>query len=507
MATKEQIEVRHTPHLQKNTHHHEGHKANLGFWSLTSLVVGSIIGSGIFNLVNAMTGSGASGIGILIAWAVMGVGLLFLVLCFINLNKKRPDLDAGVYSYARAGFGKFIGFNSTWSYWISAWIGNVAYATAVFSSLNFFIKNIFVNADGNITGWTVFGATVLIWLVMLAVARGVKSAAILNVIATIGKIVPIAIFIIAIAVAFKYQIWNANFWGDAMKGGQIDWHNLFNQVTGAMLALVFAFIGIEGASNMSGEARQKKEVGRATIFGFLAVVAIYMLITVLSLGVMSSNGITGLNTNTSTAMAQILESVVGRWGGALVSIGMIISVLGVWIAWTLFAVEIPFQAAKQKTFPAIFAKVNKRGAPIVALVVTSLCIQVFVLADLWSTQPYNLMFTLCASMILIPYLLVAGYQLKLSLTEKKKSVWQIIVGLVATLFAIWLIYAGGLNYALVMAIMFALGIIIYAWSQHEIREKVFSKWWEWLIAILIILIGLYALWWMIWGGGWAALMG
>ncbi|HMQ97058.1 MAG TPA: basic amino acid/polyamine antiporter [Candidatus Nanoperiomorbaceae bacterium] len=496
----ESIGVEHAPHLKK------GKSAQLGLFSLTSLVVGSIIGSGIFNLISAMTGAGASAAGILIAWAVMGVGLLFLVLCFINLNKKRPDLDAGVYSYARAGFGKFMGFNSTWGYWISAWIGNVAYATAIFSSLNYFIKNVFITADGDVTGWTIVGATVLIWAVMFAVARGVQSAAIMNVVATVGKIVPIVIFIIVVAVAFKLKIWEANLWGNAMKDGVIQWKDLFAQVSGAMLAMVFAFIGIEGASNMSAEARNKKEVGKATILGFISVVVLYMLITVLSLGVMSADNITNLNTNNATAMAQILESVVGSWGGALVSIGMIISVLGVWIAWTLFAIEIPYEAAKRKTLPAVFAKTNKHGAPIVALVVTSICIQIFVLAALWSSQPYNLMFTLCSSMILVPYLLVAGYQLKLSLTEKARSVWQIIVGLVATLFAIWLVYAGGLSYALVMTILYMFGIAIYVWTQRENKEKVFANVGEWIVAAIIVVIGFYALWWLIFGGGWGALM-
>ena len=109
-------------------------------------------------------------------------------------------------------------------------------------------------------------------------------------------------------------------------------------------------------------------------------------------------------------------------------------------------------------------------------------------------------------MILVPYLLVAGYQLKLSLTEKARSVWQIIVGLVATLFAIWLVYAGGLSYALVMTILYMFGIAIYVWTQRENKEKVFANVGEWIVAAIIVVIGFYALWWLIFGGGWGALM-
>jgi arginine:ornithine antiporter/lysine permease len=492
--------------ITKHTHAKRSQKANLGLGSLTALVVGSIVGSGIFNLVNAMLGDGASTMALIIAWLIMGTGILLLALCFYFLNKRRPDLDAGVYSYARAGFGKFMGFNSVWGYWVSAWMGNVAYATMIFSSLNYFIQNIFVDADGNITFWTVVGASVLLWAVNLFIGRGIKKAAFLNILTTIGKVVPIIVFIVAAALAFKFNIFSSDLWGSVMQNGTINWGDLTTQVSGTMLALVFAFIGVEGASVFSGQAKNHKDVGRATIIGILTVISIYVLITVLSLGVMSNPEIAALTTNKATAMAQILEHAVGAWGSALVSIGVILSVAGAWLAWTMFAMEIPYEAAKGGNFPKLFAKTNKRDVPVAALLCTSVCIQVFFLTYLVSDAPYNLGFSLCSSMILVPYLLVALFQLKESLRDKKKKVGQILLGLLATVFAIYMLYAGGVEYLLLMTLLYAAGIGLYIWMQREQHEKLFKPY-EAVMAVIIVGVGVYALWWLALGGGWTAIMG
>jgi len=494
--------------IEHYKHPVQSNKANLGFMPMWALVVGGIIGSGIFNLINAMLSGGASTMALVISWIITGVGMLLLVLSFYFLNKRRPDLDAGVYSYAQAGFGKFMGFNSAWGYWISAWIGNVAYGTIVFASLNYFIKNVFVDSAGNFTIWTVLSASVVLWLLAWLISRGIKQAGFLNAITTIAKLVPIAVFLIATALAFKFHIFSADLWGEAMKNGAIQWGELLNQVKGTMLAMVFVFIGIEGASVFSGQAKNHKIAGRATIWGFLTVLAVYVLITVLSLGVMSNPDVANMNVNNSTAMAQILESVVGKWGGALISIGVIISVVGAWLAWTLFAMQIPYEAAKKKAFPAIFAKTNKHGVATWSLIITSAFIQIFFLIYLVSSAPYDLMVSLCSSMILVPYLFVAMFQLRESVLDKtKKRVGQILIGVVATIYALWLLYAGGMDYLLTMMVLYAIGIPFYIWMQKEQGAKRVFRPAELVVAIAVVAVGLYALWWLIWGGGWNVMMG
>lgn len=457
---------------------------NLGLLPLTALVVGSIIGSGVFNLMSNISAE-ASLMAILIGWAIAGIGMLFLVLCFRNLNKKRPDLDAGIYSYAEAGFGKFMGFNSAWGYWISAWIGNVAYATLMFSSLGYFFK---VFAGGQNLA-SVIGASVVLWLGHFLILRGIKSASFTNTIVTVAKIVPIVIFIFAAFMAFKLNIFTSDIWGTVSKG--FEFSSVLEQVKSTMLVTVWVFIGIEGAVIFSGRAKKRSSIGKATFLGFFTVLAIYLLVSVLSLGLMTRPELAALG---QPAMASLLESVVGPWGAALVNVGVIVSIAGAWLAWTMFAFELPYQAALRGTFPKIFIKENSRGVPYVALLVTNILVQVFIFTFLISDSAYNFAYSLATTTILIPYALTAFYQLKYSLKEKEDvphRKFNIIVGSVASVYAIWLVYAAGLEYLLLTVVVYAPGILVYIWTRIRNKKKIFTIW-ELLIAVALIMACIFA---------------
>jgi arginine:ornithine antiporter/lysine permease len=460
-------------------------RKSLGLLPLSALVVGSVIGSGVFNLMSNMSAS-ASLMAILIGWAITGVGMLFLVLCFQNLNKKRADLDAGIYTYAEAGFGKFMGFNSAWGYWISAWVGNVAYATLMFSSLGYFF-NIF-NGGQNFA--SIIGASVVLWVGHFLILRGVKSASFTNTIVTAAKIVPIAIFILAAFIAFKLNIFSYDIWGTMGKGFNLS--SLFNQVKSTMLVTVWVFIGIEGAVIFSGRAKKRKDVGRATILGFLTVLAIYLLVSVLSLGVMHSPQLAALG---QPAMASLLQSIVGPWGAVLVNIGVIVSIAGAWLAWTMFAFELPYQAALRGTFPKFFAKESKNGTPYVALLITNLLVQAFLFTFLIPNSngsAYTFAFSLATTTILVPYAFTAFYQLKYSMKEKvdtSRRNFNIVVGVVASIYALWLVYAAGLSYLLLTSVIYAPGILIFAWARLSKKKSVFTTWEMGIALALIILCG------------------
>jgi len=459
-------------------------KKSLGLLPLTALVVGSIIGSGIFNLMSNLSAE-ASLMAILIGWAITGVGMLFLVLCFRNLNKKRPDLDAGIFSYAEAGFGKFMGFNSAWGYWISAWVGNVAYATLMFSSLGYFF-NVF-NGGQNLA--SVIGASVVLWSGHFLILRGVKSASFTNVIVTMAKIIPIAIFIFAAYLAFKFNIFTLDIWGTASKG--FEFGSVLEQVRSTMLVTVWVFIGIEGAVVFSGRAKKRSDVGKATFLGLFTVLAIYLLVSVLSLGLMTRPELAALG---QPAMATLLESVVGPWGAAFVNIGVIISIAGAWLAWTMFAFELPYQAALRGTFPAIFKKENKKGTPYVALLVTNLLVQAFIFTFLISESAYVFAFSLATTTILIPYAFTAFYQVKYSMQEKigtPHRMLNIVAGLVASAYALWLVYAAGLDYLLLTAIVYAPGILVFTWTRLREKKKPFTMV-ELIIALALVAVCAFA---------------
>ncbi|MCX6728224.1 MAG: basic amino acid/polyamine antiporter [Candidatus Saccharibacteria bacterium] len=473
-------------------------RKNLGLLSLSALVVGSVIGSGVFNLMTNMSTS-ASLMAILIGWAITGVGMLFLVLCFLNLNKKRAHLDAGIYSYAEAGFGKFMGFNAAWGYWISAWVGNVAYATLMFSSLAYFFKmfdgginpfngNTFI-AGQNIP--SIIGASVVLWVGHFLILRGVKSASFTNIIVTAAKLIPIAIFILTAFIAFKLNIFTADIWGTATKG--FEFNSVFEQVRSTMLVTVWVFIGIEGAVIFSGRAKKRKDVGRATILGFLTVLSIYLLVSVLSLGVKTSPELAALG---QPGMATLLESIVGTWGAVLVNIGVIVSIAGAWLAWTMFAFELPYQAALKGTFPKVFALENKNGTPVVALTITNLLVQAFLFTFLIDGSAYTFAFSLATTTILVPYAFTAFYQLKYSMQEKAGTSHRnlnIAVGLVASIYAIWLVYAAGLSFLLLTSVIYAPGIVIFAWARLSSKKKKVFAMWEMGVALALVILCVYTI--------------
>ena len=145
-----------------------------------------MIGGGVFNLPSDMS-RGASPGAILIGWIITGVGMLMLAFVYQSLAVRKPELNAGPYAYAKAGFGNFVGFNSAWGYWLSAFLGNVAYAVAIFSALSYFFP---VFGDGNNLP-SILGASVCLWLIHALVLKGIKQAAFVNVVTTIAKLVPI----------------------------------------------------------------------------------------------------------------------------------------------------------------------------------------------------------------------------------------------------------------------------------------------------------------------------
>lgn len=218
--------------------------AGLGLGLLVALVVGSILGSGIFGLPQNMA-SGAGTGAIVIGWAITGFGMLMLALVYQMLSRRKPALDNGVYAYARALSGEYVGFNSAWGYWISAWIGNVGYLVAAFGALGYFFPAF---GEGN-TPVAIVGASVALWLIHAMVLRGIQGAAVLNAVVTMAKVLPLLLFIVMVAMAFQIDTFRLDFWGDAKLG------SVLTQVKSTMLVTVWVFIGIEGASVYSARAR------------------------------------------------------------------------------------------------------------------------------------------------------------------------------------------------------------------------------------------------------------
>lgn len=201
----------------------------------------------------------------------------------------------------------------------------------------------------------------------------------------------------------------------AQGGKSFDFLDTMAQVKSTMVVTVWAFLGVEGAVVFSSRAKMRSDVGKATIIGLVSVLIIYILITILAQGVIVQNKIETLS---NPSMATVMEHIVGKWGSVFINIGLMISVMGAWLGWSLLAAEVPNLAAKDKIFPDWFGKDNKNGAPVNSSFVTFLIIQAFFITLLFTDKAYKFAFSLSSSAILLPYAFSAFYQLKYSVQHK-----------------------------------------------------------------------------------------
>ena len=277
--------------------------SGLGIWALAAIVVSSMIGGGIYSLPQNMA-AGASAGAVLLAWIITGFGVYFIANTFRILSEVKPDLTAGIYMYSREGFGSYAGFTIGWSYWLCQICGNVGYAVITMDALNYFFPPYFAGGNNLIS---IIGGSLLIWCYNFLILRGIKQATVINIIGTVGKIVPLILFIIIVLFAFHSDKFSFDFWGENM-ATRAKLGGLSTQVKSTMLVTLWAFIGIEGAVVMSKHAKAPQDVGKATLLGFLGCLAIYVMLSLLPFGYMTQAELAAVP-NPSTA--GILEKIVG----------------------------------------------------------------------------------------------------------------------------------------------------------------------------------------------------
>lgn len=470
-------------------------RAGLGLAALTAIVVGSMIGSGIFALPSQMAGSAAPA-PLLIGWVITGIGMLTLAFVFQTLAQRKPDVDGGVYGYAKAGFGNYVGFTSAFGYWASAWMGNVAYLVLLFATLGTFIPDF----EGGTTLPAIIGASILLWTVHYLTLRGVHTAAFVNTVVTIAKVVPIVTFIAIAAVGFKAGLFSADIWG---RTTTIDGESLgstWHQVKAMMLVTVWVFIGIEGAAVYSKRAAKRSDVGRATVVGFLGVLALLLLVNFLSYGLMRQADLAGLP---DPSMAGLMKEQVGSWGASFISIGLIVSLLGALLAWVMLCAEIMQLPALDHVMPSFLARENAHHSPAGALWLTNGCIQVVLILTLFAESTYLGLVLLATSLILLPYLWSAAYQVLLAVRGETYGNGSgrsrdLLIGGVALIYAIWLVYAGGVEYLLTGAVAYFLGTILFVWARRENGLRVFTTT-EWVIFGIVAAAAVFGLYEMVTG--------
>jgi arginine:ornithine antiporter / lysine permease len=437
--------------------------------TLTAMVVGSMVGAGIFSLPGRF-GAATGPFGALIAWAIAGGGMLMLAFVFQFLAQRKPELDSGIFAYAQAGFGNYPGFAAAFGFWAGTCVGNVTYFVLIKSTLGLFFP---VFGDGN-TILAVFCSSIILWTVHFMILRGIKEAAFINTLVTLAKVIPIIVFVVFVALAFDSGLFVASFWG----GGEYSAGDIFNQVRSTMLVTVFVFIGVEGASVYSRYAKKRSDVGFATVTGFIGVLCLMILVTLLCYGVLTRPELGALR---QPSMAGALAAVVGPWGAKFVSAGLILSVLGAYLAWSLLAAEVAFSAARSDLMPAFLKHENQNQVPSTALWLTNSIVQVFLILTLFAQYAFDLALELTSAMTLIPYTLVAGYGLMLARRgetyemgpEERRR--DLIFATIATLYTIFMLIAGGLKFVLLSCILFAPGTLLYYLARREQNLLIFTQ--------------------------------
>lgn len=400
----------------------------LGLTGLTAMVFSMMVGSGIFNIPqNIASGSGLGAS--VVAWVVTAVAMLSLLYTFRQLSLRRPDLNAGVYQYAQEGFGRFIGFNMAWGYWLCVCFANVAYAVMLNDSFGAFFPSLLDH------GWQMilFGS-LLIWSMYFLVSGGIRTAKTLNTVMTVVKLIPMLLIVVLLILYCKVGMLEQA-WPGIESGG-----DLWGQVRDTMMVTLWCFIGIEGAVMMSARARKPRNVGAAGILGFIVAWVLYAVVSILSFGLMSRLQLTELG---NPSVAYLLLDTTGQFAYWFVIVSVIISLLGSWISWTIVCAQVPMEAARVGIFPQRFARLNRHDMPAYGLRCSSVAMTVFLLIVSLSTDVYMTAVDITGMMVLPCYLFSGLYLFKLGLRRENRMRRVLPGAALCVASCLYMLYAAG----------------------------------------------------------------
>ncbi|MDO4176647.1 MAG: amino acid permease [Bacillota bacterium] len=476
----------------------DNNQKTLGMIPLVFFSVGCTLASGVFAISGDYAYAGAYTLGTIIGWAITFVGMLGLVGCFFRLTIVKPELTSGIYSYAKAGFGEFIGFQSAWGYWISAVLAYVTFSTGFLGSLSELLPFL---GDGMNFASLIIGSVIL-WLLVWLLLNGVNQAVIINAVAVIFKCLPILFLVIAalVAGAFSWDTFTANFTGEG--SGM----SVFEQAKACIFTTVWVFIGIEGAVVISTRAKTTKLAGKASIISFVSLFALYFIISMLSMGVADHDTLCSFTDNYTFSMAGVMEYIVGPWGATLVNVAAVISIGCALLTYVILVSDSAFGPANMNCFPKIFVKKNKKDQPTYSIIFGAIFVEIFMIVATISAASYQNCYYLSTIAIMIPYMLSAFYAFKLSCTGELTSgqsgsgkMWTWIAAIIGSIYGIWMLYASSFSYILVCALMYLPGSVLYFLKRKEDGGKLFPKAYD--LGAFIVVAALFVLFFILVASG------
>jgi APA family basic amino acid/polyamine antiporter len=422
-----------------------------GLPTASALVVGSVIGTGVFALPSALAGFGPIS---LVAFGLVTIGSIALALTFKALTR-RTTSSGGPYVYARDAFGDFAGFLNAWSYWITAWAGNAAIVVAWVGYVE-----VFWNTD-HAKSWSIVIALAGLWIPAIVNLAGLRSIAWFQILTTVVKFIPL-LFIATVGLLF---VKSANFGAFNASGG-----SSVSAISAAAAIALFSYLGIETASVAAGRVRDpERNVGRATVLGTLACAFVYILGTIAVFGTVAHAKLLG-STAPFTDSANAIFG--GHWAGKAVAIAAIVSGIGALVGWTLIVAEMPQAAARDDLFPKPFAHDSRRGVPAFGIVVSTGLASILVVVSYTSFDSvFTTIVLLSVLTSVIPYLFSAAAQLtwlarRRGTADVPHLVRAVVISGLALAFSFWTLAGSGYQAVYYGTFCVFLAVPVYVWLRH-----------------------------------------
>jgi APA family basic amino acid/polyamine antiporter len=435
-------------------------KRSMGLWMATALVVGNMIGSGVFLLPATLADT--AGPVSLFGWLFTGAGAVLLALVFANLGRALPR-TGGPYAYAKRAFGDFAGFWTAWGYWIAVWAGNAAIAVAFVSYLTVFWPQV---GDNNLLGALV--GIALIWLLTGANILGVRESGRIQVVTTVLKFVPLAV----IGLVGVFFIDGGNYEPFAPHGASL------SLLSSTAALTLWAFIGLESATVPAEEVKDpERTIPRATIIGTLLATALYLLATAAIMGIIPTDQLAASSSPFADAAGQVFG---GGWDKVIALVALV-STFGALNGWILLQGRVPLAAAEDGMFPAPFARVHgTRRTPVFGLVVSSLLVTALMLMNYTKGlgDAFEFVILLATLTTLVPYAFSAAAQAWLWLVEGETFrpahlIRDVVIATLAFAYSVWAITGAGEDIVTKGFVLLLCGIPVYIgmrWWEHRKTE-------------------------------------
>ncbi len=430
----------------------------LGFWMAVALVVGNMIGSGVFLLPASLAPYGVNS---LTGWFFSAAGAVLLALVFAALSRAFPR-DGGLYVYTRAAFGPLPAFVVAWGYWISVWVGNAAIATGGVSYLSTLVP-----AIARVPGASVAVTLALLWLLTFVNCVGVRAAGWVQAVTTVLKLLPLlAVALLGVGLVFLRHPLPGFAGGPPLS---------LDGTTAAATLTLWALLGLESATVPADKVESpERTVPRATMVGTVVTALICALACSVVLLIVPAADLARSN----APFADAVRPLWGEGAATLVVVFAAISAFGALNGWILLQGELPWAMARDGVFPKVFARESRRGTPAFAFIFTSGLVTLLVLANAHSTmvEIFTFMILLSTTACLVAYLVCSLALLDLMRRGRlpgfgRGAAWLAVAGVLGAAYSLWALFGAGREALLWGFVLLLAAVPVYAFTSRLGRQE------------------------------------